>query len=1057
MKLLTTSALLLFCLPLLLYAQDQDGDFFFDKAGKYYVDFKYDSAAMYFEKAEHIYAKEESYRYVLKCLNNQAQCLVKTGNYSQAHAKILSTIGLCELHYLDDIPELSVSYMILSTIYRKINKPQDGHEAALKAYSVAKKTVSPNDIKIAEALNAVASSYSSVQQYEKALIEYKKVLKVLDLRKENSPSFKAGILNNMGIMYEHTHNISLALKYYRQAYALRQKHLPPDHPEIANNLHNIGNILRVKGHIDSALMYYERSIAISKKTDKESLKTANTYNSLSIIYYDKKEFTKCRDYLIQCLRLQEEILGLDHWKNAIILHNLGEISIKGFSHKKKALEYFNRAISIYKNYTLEAYLAETYLEMAKIYKGQALLENTGKEQCLSYYSKALSIFKEKQGKNGLDAGRVYRDMGKAHKAFGDIQKAKSLLQKGVDILTSQLPLQHELVINAYINYASSFNNDTLLRYINLAIDGTMAEGKNHLPDQLPKIDDIYFPSLLLDAIAVKAQHFANTANAPQRALLWFKTGLKIFEQGAENLFMHQGKQSILAQYSDFFNSAITFSAKAYHTTSDNQYLHFCWKVMEYLKLLKGDHFTPAEEKIKTLAKTDTSVARTLELKQKITALRKELYYEMEYPSAANEDVIKELRADIFNRTREYEKLQKGLTAKYPKYFQTAFKAPSSIKHIQTTLPEHTALLNYYYNDSILVITCITPDKYTLHYTLPEEDINVTIYNYREALQQDKTEDAHRLAHTLYQALWKETAPILDNTEHIIIIPHAQLYSLPFALLSPSGENDFLFLNYTFLYHFSAASWAAQQAEKKDTKKKRWLGIAPVEFDNIRFSKTLLPLPWTQFEIQTIRKTTGGHIVIKNEATEEFIKQAAANYGQIHIASHAVIDHENPKFSRLALYTDSTSSEDGWLHAYEFPNLHLNAVLITLSACNTISGTDLDGDAFSAFAGDVLYSGTDNLMTTIWEIPDKETAQYMQHFYTFLTQGHTIPTAIQKSQIEMYKNENAISPLAYGGFMLYGQGHAVHTNDRSLFLWIGAIAVVLILAGLWVRRKQASPQ
>ncbi len=49
-------------------------------------------------------------------------------------------------------------------------------------------------------------------------------------------------LNNIGIVYRKLNKYDKALDYYNKALEIRRKTLPSDHNDIANCLHNIGNV-----------------------------------------------------------------------------------------------------------------------------------------------------------------------------------------------------------------------------------------------------------------------------------------------------------------------------------------------------------------------------------------------------------------------------------------------------------------------------------------------------------------------------------------------------------------------------------------------------------------------------------------------------------------------------------------------------------------------------------------------------------------------------------------------------------------------------------------------
>ena len=75
--------------------------------------------------------------------------------------------------------------------------------------------------------------------------------------------------------------------------------------------------------------------------------------------------------------------------------------------------------------------------------------------------------------------------------------------------------------------------------------------------------------------------------------------------------------------------------------------------------------------------------------------------------------------------------------------------------------------------------------------------------------------------------------ITDKTK-LIIIPHGQLYYIPFEALAPVPiqESDFswidyLIKHYSFSYHYSANLWFYNTRYKKSEREKSFIGFAPV--------------------------------------------------------------------------------------------------------------------------------------------------------------------------------------------------------------------------------------
>ena len=95
--------------------------------------------------------------------------------------------------------------------------------------------------------------------------------------------------------------------------------------------------------------------------------------------------------------------------------------------------------------------------------------------------------------------------------------------------------------------------------------------------------------------------------------------------------------------------------------------------------------------------------------------------------------------------------------------------------------------------------------------------------------------------------------------------------------------------------------------------------------------------------------------------------------------------------------------DGILTALEISNLDLSKTdLVVLSACETGLG-DIEGsEGVYGLQRALKMAGVKNIMMSLWEVPDKETAEFMTSFYELWLKNNTIRQAFNKTQRKMHK-------------------------------------------------------
>lgn len=156
---------------------------------------------------------------------------------------------------------------------------------------------------------------------------------------------------------------------------------------------------------------------------------------------------------------------------------------------------------------------------------------------------------------------------------------------------------------------------------------------------------------------------------------------------------------------------------------------------------------------------------------------------------------------------------------------------------------------------------------------------------------------------------------------------------------------------------------------------------------------------------------------------------------IHLATHAIIDAEQPGESALVLAqnADALRGDDGLLCAREIERQwRLDAELVTLSACESGLGRRVDGEGYLGFAQVLLGVGARHVLASLWPVDDQATTLLMERFYANLTgAGGAVPlpaaTALRDAQIWLrgYTTPEGTRPFAsprhWGGFLLFGCG------------------------------------
>ena len=291
-------------------------------------------------------------------------------------------------------------------------------------------------------------------------------------------------------------------------------------------------------------------------------------------------------------------------------------------------------------------------------------------------------------------------------------------------------------------------------------------------------------------------------------------------------------------------------------------------------------------------------------------------------------------------------------------------------------------------------------------------------------------------------------------QHLVILPDAHLYDLPFEILQKSNQ---------YLIQQHAISYATHLV---------FVGEREVGFDFwngnplfLAFSPDYRPagnslamrnqpaeLQGASQETDAISALWGGRRFRGKMATRAQFIKIAPEGDLLHLAMHADIDNEQPELSYLLFSADSTSEK---LYVEELYGLNLQARLAVLSACNTGKGAPDTRKGMVSLHRAFTYAGVPATVASLWAVPDQATQEIMMDFYSHLNEGKDKAEALRLaklSYLEAHDDSILQHPFFWAGFVLYGDTGPVKA-PWYLSPWIGGILLLVMVAGiiLWIRR------
>lgn len=175
---------------------------------------------------------------------------------------------------------------------------------------------------------------------------------------------------------------------------------------------------------------------------------------------------------------------------------------------------------------------------------------------------------------------------------------------------------------------------------------------------------------------------------------------------------------------------------------------------------------------------------------------------------------------------------------------------------------------------------------------------------------------------------------------------------------------------------------------------------------------------TEKEVYTLKRYLGrnGSIFTGEAATKSQFISDVGNGNIVHIATHGIINKNEPQLSGLA-FVDDPSSEDGIVYSGEIYNLEMDTDLLVLSSCESGAGTFRAGEGIMGLTRAFLYAGAKNIVYTQWKIDDGMTHDLMNEFYSSIKKKHDYAESLRLAKLTLIRRPKTAFPLSWAGFVL----------------------------------------
>ena len=358
------------------------------------------------------------------------------------------------------------------------------------------------------------------------------------------------------------------------------------------------------------------------------------------------------------------------------------------------------------------------------------------------------------------------------------------------------------------------------------------------------------------------------------------------------------------------------------------------------------------------------------------------------------------------RSLSVQPAMKALTEAAPELASLVTVTSISVKDIQQRLAENEALVEYYYDEKASYAFVLT--RQTLQgVRLDSANIETDVRALRDAIEKTETNAWMVPAQKLYGKLVKPIESMIGGKARLIVVAHGALHYLPFAALHDGSQ---FLLDKVSLRFLPSASVVKYLRTGDVSHPGGVLAIGNPDLNDPR-----LDLNFAQEEAQAItRMVPRSRSFLRKEANESAVRQYGQGFRYLHFATHGEFKADSPLESALILSKDGQG--DGRLSVSKLYSMHLNADLVTLSACETGLGEIASGDDVVGLTRGFLYAGASSIVASLWKVDDQATSDLMRAFYLNLSKMGKLD-ALRGAQLETKAKYS--HPFFWAAFQLLG--------------------------------------
>ncbi|MGC2301154.1 MAG: tetratricopeptide repeat protein [Acidobacteriaceae bacterium] len=317
--------------------------------GVLYVDeAKYQAAEEVYQHAAEILEKAlgPDHGNVAMVLSKLALVDDHLSKYAEAEPLFKRALSIDEKAFGENNTRVAMDLSNLAMLDEHRNQYAEARPLFERALSIDEKALGPDHSDVAIIYDNLGEVDLYQSQFAQAEAHYRQSLKILEKAEGSNHTDVAHTLDDLANLYDAMGRYAEAEQAARRAIAIQEKAEGADHPDVANSLESLATLYLHEGKYAEAEPLVQRELRIREKAlGPDHVEVANALNNLAALYYKEGKYADAEPLYMRAFKIDLAALGRDAPGVATDLNNLA-LNLQRENKYADARELFERALSI---------------------------------------------------------------------------------------------------------------------------------------------------------------------------------------------------------------------------------------------------------------------------------------------------------------------------------------------------------------------------------------------------------------------------------------------------------------------------------------------------------------------------------------------------------------------------------------------------------------------------------------------------------------------------------------------------------------------------------------